>query len=101
MKHRGMNQVELEQASGVSQPAISNLLNGVSLDGVTAVVVARLSLGLKVPPGFLLLGEGDVIPDLSLSEGDDVVKLDEKKDPLVPASSGSSRSDQQRRSRRR
>lgn len=84
IEERKTNQVELALRSGVSQPAISNLKRGVSLEGVTAATIARLCLALKVTPGYLLLGEGDHIPDLTLNESGPVVVLDEEKHPRVP-----------------
>jgi transcriptional regulator with XRE-family HTH domain len=100
---RGTNQVELAARSGVSQPTISNLKNGVSLDGVTAATVAHLSLALRVSPGFLLLGEGDVIPDLTLNEQGPAVVLDEEHHPSVPSAPppGAAAPSGTRRSRRR
>ena len=86
MKARGKNQVKLAEAAGVSQGSISKLLNAESLEGVTAALIARLALGLDVSSGFILTGEGDVIPTREeLARAGGVLELDEAKDELVPA----------------
>lgn len=88
MRQLGFDQPRLAQASGVSQPTISNLLRGQSLEGVTGVVVARLAMALGVPSGWLLTAEGDVIPRVKARAGGSapVVELEEGRDPLVPQS---------------
>ena len=86
MAERDMDQPALSKKSGVSQPTISNLIRGVSTEGVTGVVVAHLALALDVPSGWLLTGEGDVIPRLvARAEGKgDVVQIEEGGAGLVP-----------------
>jgi transcriptional regulator with XRE-family HTH domain len=86
MRNRGVDQPELAKNAGVSQGAISKLVNGGSLEGATAVVVARLALALRVPSGWLLTAEGDVIPRVGARLAGDgpVVEFDEARDPLVP-----------------
>ena len=88
MRKRGLDQPKLAKKSGVSQPAISNLARGTSLDGVTAVNIARLALALDVPSGWLLTADGDVIPRLvsrAKARGEPIV-LEEGRDSLVPES---------------
>jgi transcriptional regulator with XRE-family HTH domain len=74
-KPRRMTQEQLADRSGVSQPSISNVLTGASLDGVTAATVARLAIGLDVTAGWLLLGDGDAIPAREPSRGEAPVEL--------------------------
>lgn len=86
MRQLDFDQPKLAEASGVSQPTISNLLRGVSLEGVTGVVVARLAMALGVPSGWLLTAEGDVIPRVKARVGGSapVLELEEGRDLLVP-----------------
>ena len=86
MREREIDQPELSRRSGVSQPTISNLCRGDSLEGATAVVIARLATALEVPSGWLLTAEGDIIPRLvARAEGKGpVVRLEEGGVGLVP-----------------
>jgi transcriptional regulator with XRE-family HTH domain len=86
MQAAEVDQVKLAALARVSQGSISKLLSGDSVKGATAVVVARLALALRVPSGWLLTGEGDVVPRVQArAEGTGpVVELVEGRDPLVP-----------------
>ena len=55
---RKIRQKKLAELAKVSQPTISALEKGHSLDGVTAAVVTRLAMGLRLNPGWLLTGLG-------------------------------------------
>lgn len=60
-----IDQSGLAAASGVSQSAISKLLNsehGANLSGVTAMTIIKLANALSVSPGWLLAAENDSIP---------------------------------------
>jgi transcriptional regulator with XRE-family HTH domain len=96
-----MTQEQLERASGVSQTAISNMLNGVSLEGVTASHVARVAIALDVCPGFLLLGIHDTVPRLiAEARAGSPVELDEQSDAAVAAPPAEARLTPRTRERR-
>ncbi len=63
MRDRQFDQVRLEVASGVDQGAISRLLNEKSLTALWVGTVIKLAKALRVSPGYLLVGEGDVLPE--------------------------------------
>ncbi len=87
MRDRGLDQVRLAKKSGVSQGTVSKLTRGESLDGVTASIVARVAIALEVPSGWLLTGEGDLIPSVvARARRGEVPVLEEGRDSLVPAS---------------
>lgn len=86
MRARGdLTQASLAEMAGVSQPTVSNLVTGTSLDGVSAAAVARICKAVNVSIDYLLLGKGDVIPELvSVAKNGGVGVLDESETEIVP-----------------
>lgn len=87
-KH-GLTQKLLSSRSGVSQSTISELMNAEAPKvGVTAAVIARLSLALEVDVDWLLIGAGDEIPTLAKrsasSRSPAPVELRAETAPLAP-----------------
>lgn len=65
-RETGLTQKILSKESGVSQSTISELMNAEEPKiGVTAAVIARLCIALKVDSDWLLMGVGDEIPELA------------------------------------
>src|SRR6478752_1766224 len=81
-KPRKWTQDELMAKSGVSQPTISNLLNGADPKAST---VARIALALGVSTDWMLLGSGDSIPLLLPPVGAPQIRIAEGKDELPEA----------------
>jgi transcriptional regulator with XRE-family HTH domain len=81
-----ITQLSLQDISGVSQSAISSLLNGVSLDAVTMGTVARLAVALNASLDWLVLGIGDDFPRLVAAAKSGVpLQFDERSEPpLLP-----------------
>jgi hypothetical protein len=65
-----VTQAELAEASGLSQSVISDFLGKEAekrplKEGFEAATLARLCIGLDAEVGFILLGDGDVVPALA------------------------------------
>ncbi len=84
----GRNQKQLGIESGVSQSVISEFMNE-SLplrEGITAAAVVNLCKALKVDPMFVLIGEGDLIPEFAWAAAatGQHVDISEEDAPLEP-----------------
>lgn len=86
MEALDVNQPELAKRSGVAQGTIAKLVNNQS-PGVTAAVIARISLALDISADWLLTNAGDIIPQRTPSSNG-VTVLDEAHHPLIPRRPG-------------
>lgn len=74
----GLTQKRLSHGSGVSQSVISELMNEElpPRASVTAAVILNLCKALKADPSFVLIGKGDVIPEIAWAQAASLEPVD-------------------------